>query len=63
MPAGRKPRLTNEQREAVIEAYLRGDRLVDIAHRFHISHTYPPLLARRAQLKTRRQLTNKEFDR
>ena len=59
---GRPPRLTPEQRDAVIEAYLRGDRLFDIAHRFQISHTYPPLLARRHRLKTRRNRFNKEFD-
>lgn len=62
MAGGRPPRLTREQREAVIEAYLRGDRLIDIALKYHVSHTYAPLLARRYGLKTRLDRRNKLFD-
>lgn len=46
-------RLTPEQQTQMLEAYQRGDPVIDIAERFGVHHSYPTLLARRRGIQTR----------
>lgn len=48
-----KPRLTEEQKDAIASAYEQGERIADIAARFRVDSTYPGLLAKRRNLKPR----------
>jgi len=55
-------RLTEEQQSMILEAYQRGDPVVEIAERFQVHHSYPTLLARRRGLQTRSGRENVRYD-
>lgn len=53
----RKPGLTEEQKQAMLDAYIRGERTADIAVRYNVDISYPVKLAvaagqRRPRLRT-----------
>jgi hypothetical protein len=54
-------RLTTDQQASLLEAYARGDHVIDIAQRFKVHHSYPTLLARRRGIPTRRRMENQRY--
>jgi hypothetical protein len=49
-----RPRLTNEQRVAIVKAYVTGEKIESIAARFGVTTGYPGILARSAGVPVRR---------
>lgn len=47
------PRLTHEQKLAIVDAYERGELTKVIAERFGVNKSYPTLLARRRSVPMR----------
>lgn len=54
-------RLSQEQQAELLNAYSRGDLVVDIARRFGVHHSYPALLARRRKQPTRLHRLNERY--
>jgi hypothetical protein len=54
-------RLSSESRDDILKAYSAGERVVDIAERFGVHHSYPALLARRRDRPTRLNRKNKRY--
>jgi hypothetical protein len=49
-----RPRLTNEQRVAIVKAYETGEKIESIEARFGVTTGYPGILARSAGVPVRR---------
>ena len=52
-------RLTNEQKQAIVREYARGDKVAAISQRYGVSVGYPSLLAFRLGATLRRPSKNK----
>lgn len=56
------PRLTKEQRSAILLEYLGGTPVKKLAAKYGIHHSYPALLARRRGRATRAGKLNIRYD-